>query len=97
MNESSERRGAAGSIGEGLGNSSGWAEREWGELKMIGARQPAGSTISNGGDNSPSNWVIRRAPSLSCAILLSGSFLPENRVFCEAILSEIAGPLPSEK
>jgi hypothetical protein len=27
-------------------------------LKMIGARQVAGSTISNGGDSSPSNWVI---------------------------------------
>jgi hypothetical protein len=27
-------------------------------LKMIGARQCAGSTISNGGDSSPSNWVI---------------------------------------
>lgn len=64
---------------------------------MIGARQLAGSTISNGGDSSPSNWVIRRAPSLSSAIFLSGSFLPENRVFCEAILSEIAGDLPSEK
>ena len=25
---------------------------------MIGARQCAGSTISNGGDSSPSNWVI---------------------------------------
>jgi hypothetical protein len=25
---------------------------------MIGARQAAGSTISNGGDSSPSNWVI---------------------------------------
>ena len=25
---------------------------------MIGARQLAGSTISNGGDSSPSNWVI---------------------------------------
>jgi hypothetical protein len=64
---------------------------------MIGARQHAGSTISNGGENSPSNWVIRRAPSLSSADLLSGSFLPEYRVFCEAILSEIAGRLPSEK
>jgi hypothetical protein len=64
---------------------------------MIGARQLAGSTIVNGGDNSPSNWVIRRAPSLSSTILLSDSFLPENRVFCEAILSEIASSLPSEK
>jgi hypothetical protein len=27
-------------------------------LKMIGARHAAGSTISNGGDNSPSNSVI---------------------------------------
>jgi hypothetical protein len=25
---------------------------------MMGARHTAGSTISNGGDNSPSNWVI---------------------------------------
>jgi hypothetical protein len=33
-------------------------------LKMIGARQVAGSTISNGGDSSPSNWVIvGRRPS----------------------------------
>jgi hypothetical protein len=39
-------------------------------LKMIGARQLAGSTIVNGGDNSPSNWVIRRAPSLSSPIFL---------------------------
>jgi hypothetical protein len=27
-------------------------------LKMIGARQMAGSTISNGGDSSPLDWVI---------------------------------------
>src|SRR4051794_25397551 len=41
---------------------------------MSGARQFAGSTISNGGESSPSNWVIRRAPSLSSAILPSAHF-----------------------
>jgi hypothetical protein len=56
---------------------------------MIGARQVAGSTISNGGDNSPFNWVIRRASSLVARVLPSGAFLPENRGLCAAILSEI--------
>ena len=56
---------------------------------MIGARQAAGSTISNGGDSSPSNRVIvGRRPSKSA--VLEASFLPENRSFYENSLSVIA-------
>src|SRR3954447_19510386 len=64
---------------------------------MIGARQAAGSTISNGGDNSPSNWVISSGAVPVVSHLLEGSFLPENRVFCAATLSVVAAILPSEK
>jgi hypothetical protein len=63
---------------------------------MIGARHMAGSTISNGGDNSPSNSVIvgRRPldPRLPMQLIL-----PEKRKFYEAVLSVITIILPSEK
>src|SRR6266851_6266082 len=96
MNESSERRSAGRSIRDALRNACGYTEPECGELKMIGARQVAGSTISNGGDSSPSNWVIvGRRPLSPC--VLDGSFLPENRRFYEGALSVITAILPSEK
>jgi hypothetical protein len=63
---------------------------------MIGARQVAGSTISNGGDSSPSNWVIVGRRPLS-PLVLDGSLLPENRRFYERTLSVITTILPSEK
>jgi len=56
----------------------------------------AGSTISNGGDNSPSNSVIvgRRplGPRLPIQLILPGK-----RKFCEAALSVFTVILPSEK
>src|SRR5229473_7078821 len=95
MNESSERRSAGRSIRDALRNACGYTEPECGELKMIGARQLAGSTISNGGDSSPSCWVIvgRRPwnPRLWRLIL------PEKRSFYERAFSVITTILPSEK
>ena len=46
---------------------------------MIGARHAAGSTISNGGDSSPLNWVIvgRRPWNPSSGY----AFVPEKRRF----------------
>jgi hypothetical protein len=58
MKESSERRSVAKSIRDALRKASGYTDPEWGELKMIGARNCSGSTISNEGDNSPSNRVM---------------------------------------
>src|ERR1700682_1285739 len=80
MNESSERRSAGRSIRDALRNACGYTEPECGELKMIGARHSAGSTISNGGDSSPSNWVIvgRRPWD---PLLWAQSLLPEKRRF----------------
>src|SRR5450755_4876341 len=96
MNESSERRSAGRSIRDALRNACGYTEPECGELKMIGARHAAGSTISNGGDSSPSNWVIvGRRPWKPLA--LAQSILPEKRRFYEQALSVIATVLPSEK
>src|SRR3954470_1894443 len=101
MNESSERRSAARSIREALRNSSGKTEPEWGELKMIGARQCAGSTISNGGDSSPSNWVILGRRPLNVRF----PFGPIDHAtdsagragLCKDVLSVIVIILPSEK
>src|SRR4051812_33411980 len=68
---------------------------------MIGARQSAGSMISNGGDNSPSNWVIAgRFPDFRVSLGLgrkSEPILPESGSFMWAALSVIAIILPSEK
>jgi hypothetical protein len=62
---------------------------------MIGARQLAGSTISNGGDSSPSCWVIvGRRPWNP---LLWQLILPEKRSFYERAFSVITTILPSEK
>src|SRR5713226_7842520 len=95
MNESSERRSAGRSIRDALRNACGYTEPEWGELKMIGARHAAGSTISNGGDSSPLNWVIvGRRPWNPYS---DPSFLPEKRSFYEDSLSIITAVLPSEK
>jgi hypothetical protein len=69
---------------------------------MIGARQCAGSTISNGGDSSPSNWVIVGRRPLNVRI----PFGPIDRAtdadgegqgFCKDVLSVIVIILPSEK
>src|SRR5215212_4425875 len=69
---------------------------------MIGARQCAGSTISNGGDSSPSNWVIVRRRPLNVRI----PFWPidhatdpagEGQGLCKDVLSVIVIILPSEK
>jgi len=65
-------------------------------LKMIGARQAAGSTISNGAGHFPSNKVIvGRRPSNPP--FWRTSFLPENRGFYKNSLSVIIVFLPSEK
>ena len=65
---------------------------------MIGARQCAGSTISNGGDNSPSNWVIVGRRPLTSAILPDmAHFCQKIGMFYEAALSVITAILPSEK
>ena len=53
---------------------------------MIGARQCAGSTISNGGDSSPSNWVIVGRRPLNVRFALSAEsimqpILPEGQGF----------------
>src|SRR5579871_2604883 len=67
---------------------------------MIGARHSAGSTISNGGGNSPSKRVIpgRRPLDLLLEVLLvllrCGPFC---RSSCPCALSVIATRLPSEK
>src|SRR3979409_1451252 len=96
MNESSERRSAARSIRDALRNACGYTEPECGELKMIGARHSAGSTISKGGDSSPSNWVIvGRRPWTPRA--LDSAVLPEKRRFYVDSLSVITAVLPSEK
>jgi hypothetical protein len=52
---------------------------------MIGARHTAGSTISKGGDNSPSNWgIVGRRPCnpllLDASILRKTEFLDERIV-----------------
>src|ERR1700743_52567 len=62
---------------------------------MMGARQAAGSTISNGGGSSSSNWVIVSAPSLKSAVL-EKHFNPESAAFMTA-LSIIAVAVPSKK
>jgi hypothetical protein len=67
---------------------------------MIGARQVAGSTISKGGDSSPSNWVIvGRRPSdpRFSRQFISQPILPESRLFYGYALSVITTILPSEK
>jgi hypothetical protein len=71
---------------------------------MIGARQVAGSTISKGGDSSPSNWVIvgrrpsdPRFPGHSIRPFISQPILPESRLFYGYALSVITTILPSEK
>ena len=66
---------------------------------MIGARQLAGSTISNGGDSSPSNWVIvgRRPLDRVLPWAVNQRILPENRRFYMTPLSVITTILPSEK
>jgi hypothetical protein len=66
---------------------------------MIGARQLAGSTISNGGDSSPSNWVIVGRRPLDPRFLnqIDFAILPEKRRFYEGALSIITTILPSEK
>jgi hypothetical protein len=62
---------------------------------MIGARHAAGSTISNGGDSSPLNWVIvGRCPESAA---LEPSLLPEKRSFYDFALSIITIVLPSKK
>jgi hypothetical protein len=61
---------------------------------MIGARHWAGSTIWNGGDSSPSNWVIvGRRPCHP----LAASFQPQERSLYACVFSVIATILPSEK
>src|SRR5450759_2616064 len=95
MNESSERRSAGRSIRDALRNACGYTEPECGELKMIGARHAAGSTISNGGDSSPLNWVIVGRRPLESAALRS--FLPAERSFHERAFSVFTTLLPSEK
>jgi hypothetical protein len=63
---------------------------------MMGARHAAGSTISNGGDNSPLNWgIVGRRPWNP--LVLDDSILPEKRRFYEDALSVITAVLPSEK
>src|SRR6266404_2850918 len=63
---------------------------------MIGARQVAGSTISNGGDSSPLNWVIvGRCPWNP--LLWSRHYRRKKRSFYEYALSIITIVLPSEK
>jgi hypothetical protein len=67
---------------------------------MIGARHVAGSTISNGGDSSPLNWVIVGRRPLDPSFLrqsVSEPILPEGRLFCKDALSVITTTLPSEK
>jgi hypothetical protein len=67
---------------------------------MIGARQSAGSTISNGGDNSPSNWVIAGAiPEIriSPSLIDKATDSAGKRKFYVGALSVIAIILPSEK
>src|SRR6202023_1375613 len=96
MNESSERRGAGRSIRDALRNACGYTEPECGELKMIGARHAAGSTISNGGDSSPSNWVIVRGRPV-IRKPRPPPIRPEKRSFYECALSVIATVLPREK
>jgi hypothetical protein len=60
----------------------------------------AGSTISKGGDSSPSNWVIvGRRPSDPHFLgqFISQPILPESRLFYGYALSVITTILPSEK
>src|SRR5215213_2405350 len=65
---------------------------------MIGARQCAGSTISNGGDSSPSNWVIGGRRPLNVRIPLGPiDHAGEGQGFCKDVLSVIVIILPSEK
>src|SRR3954468_19290504 len=62
---------------------------------MIGARQLAGSRISNGGDSSPSNWVILAS---SLGRHFSGRMiLAEKPVLYAVSLSVITTDLPSKK
>src|ERR1700738_600032 len=63
---------------------------------MIGARHTAGSTISKGGDSSPSNWVIvgrRRSRAADPGVV--GSARKAEDYGCALLI--IAGPMPSEK
>src|SRR5688572_4564948 len=63
---------------------------------MIGARHCAGSTISNGGDSSPTGWfIVGRRPWIP--LILAALILPERRSFYEDSLSVITAVLPSEK
>src|SRR5215208_8469637 len=69
---------------------------------MIGARQCAGSTISNGGDSSPSNWVIvgRRPLNVRIPFCRDRSydrFCRRRAGLCKDVLSVIVIILPSEK
>src|SRR5471030_2117732 len=95
MNESSERRSAGRLIRDALRNACGYTEPECGELKMIGARHAAGSTISNGGDRSPLNWVIVGRRSWDPPVW-TGHFCRKTD-FYEDAFSVITIIMPSEK
>src|SRR5437899_1637048 len=69
---------------------------------MIGARQCAGSMISNGGDSSPSNWVIVGRRPLNVRIPFgpidhATDSAGEGQGFVRNVLSVIVIILPSEK
>ena len=63
---------------------------------MIGARHSAGSTISNGGECSPSNWVILGRRPWN-PLTWTHHFGQKNGGFCPSALSGVATDLPSEK